>query len=70
MHRRSQESGKLKPGKWQTKENVSQQIDVILDENSDFNKAANTTHYQHVYQALQEAIDVVESQQIEKKMMN
>ena len=56
----------LKPSKWKTEENTSNQIKVILDENSSFNKAVDATHYKAIFSTLQERIDIVKSQQITK----
>lgn len=61
-----QASEDLKPGNWQTAENLSKQIGTILDGDSDFNNAVNKTHYKYVYEALTEAISTVASQQIVK----
>ena len=56
----------LKPSKWKTEESISNQIKVILDEDSSFNKAVDATHYKTIFSTLQERIDIFKSQQITK----
>ena len=56
----------LKPSKWKTEENISNQIKVILDEDSSFNKAVDATHYKAIFSTLQERIDRHHPQKMHK----